>query len=175
MTQGRVIKVARHWSDELDSVQVEHDGPVLVESTDDGSCIVHFRLGGDPKSIENFAGELRVAADDAWKLVPPQRPTPIEASLPPETVCRECKEPQSRHMTRGGRLLECPNRCPNCDDQAVFSARVDDIEVTEGLSPNAVWVMDMGEGEPPTEIYFCPFCGLDLRGTWLLGVPQPVK
>lgn len=175
MRQGRVIKITKHWSDELDSVQVEHSGPVLVESTDDGACIVHFRLGGDPKETENFAGELRLAAEEVWKFIPAQTPTPIESRLPPESICRDCKEPQSRHMTRGTRVLECPNRCPNCGDQAVFSARVDDIETKEGVLPNAAWVMDMGEGEPPTEISFCPFCGLDLRGTWLLGAPGMVK
>jgi len=172
---SRVIRIAKHYSDELDAVTVDHDGLVLVEPTEDGNCVVHFRLGGDARSYEALIASFRKAEESVWDLVRVDKLTPLEERLSPETTCRVCQESLSRHVSRGTRFLECPNRCPGCDDQGIFSALVDEHGTDVGIAVRAVWVMDFGKSEPPTEIDFCPFCGLDFRGSWLLGVPPSVK
>jgi hypothetical protein len=152
--------MSRHQNP-LDLVCVEHQGPVIVETVGDGSSIVHFRVGGDIRDRERLLRSLRTAQEELWNLVPPGRAR--SNPEPPETVCRSCSEPLDRHVTRGSRTLECPNRCPGCNDVAVFTRREED-DLTR-----ITWAMDLEEGGPPVEVYFCPFCGVDLRGVWLAG------
>jgi len=153
---------------DADAITITHDGAVLVEPMDDGACLVHFRIPGGAREKEHLLTSLRSAQDELWRRM---GSTELGRPESPDTICRECREPLARHLTRGSRALECPNRCPGCGDHAVFSNSMPGADV--------IWMMDISAApagasrasgrEIETEVNFCPFCGIDLRGVWVSG------
>lgn len=154
-------KVKGHPSDEFQQYTFEFDGSVLVTTTERESVVVTIRLSTGMDGREGLIEELRAMTDELWSEMPAPRLSAMARATPPTDTCRECKEILARHVSRGTRTLECPNRCPSCNDEAVV----------RGLSVigDPVWTA-VGWGESGQEIDFCPFCGLDLRGEWKIGL-----
>lgn len=117
---------------------------------------ITLRPSAGPRLIASLQELIREVRKDA----PPAVRPPLAAA---GTLCAECKQPQEYHVTLGSRLLECPNRCPSCGDQAVFYGSDED-----GVSG---WVMKFADEKTPVDVCvdYCPFCGFDLSGDWSHG------
>ena len=110
---------------------------------------------------ETVIEQLKELTTKLWDDLPPPKLTKLQKATPPSERCGSCTHPAGDHVSRGGKLLECPSRCPSCGDEAI----------ARGLSESGkpAWVA-VDWGKSGQEIDFCPFCGFDLRGTWKVGV-----
>jgi predicted Zn-ribbon and HTH transcriptional regulator len=159
-------KLKGHPSDEWHQYTFDFDGAALVEATERESISVTLRVCGDVHDRQHLIEQLQALTQEMWSDMPPPHLTPMERALPGDTRCKDCGHAQREHVSRGARVLECPNRCPSCDDQSIARGTT--------LSGEPVWVaLGWGEGaaerDRGQEIDFCPFCGVDLRGEWKAG------
>jgi hypothetical protein len=138
------------------------DGSVSMEATGGDLVRVHLQVGDDARSREALIRSLGEITQALWDTMPGPELTPMERAAPKDTRCKECGFPQGDHISRGTRVLECPNRCPSCNDQGVVRGQ------NEDGSP--AWVADGWGGPHGTSIDCCPFCALDLRGDWKIGL-----
>lgn len=143
-----------HWSDDIAAISFDVEGAVLLDCQEDGVVGVQIRF--HEGSRESLIAALRGAEEQLAFTWPHDRRASL---MEPDAACLQCKHPQKEHVAKGGSRLECPNRCPGCEDIAIHQGvnEYGDISwVAEG------W-RDPGELREQS-VGFCPFCGFDLRG-----------